>query len=191
VTVQLPIRAEARYSRESLLSETADIVTSLREDGITENTLLFIPSAATDDILVLLQALEAAGLRNSVLGTGNWDMERIRQLGHAAARRIICACEANLDTVSAMGRSFIDAFRMRSARPVSKEAFFGFDACSMMLSLLDSGAETAAAIRKKSSSKFEGLRCPVDFTDGNVNRALRVAEFRNGAQVRLFSFYGR
>ncbi len=155
-----------------------------------KNRILFAPVRSRKDIAAVLEGVERSGCVHTVLGAGNWNYPDLL-LRHGHALTVYFEADVAPDSNSATLKALRTVLGLSSGRPIPAEVLFGYDAMSLILSLLDEGPITRSEVRRLLRGIYHGLRAPVNFSESRINGAMNVLRYRDGSVQQLESFYAK
>lgn len=155
-----------------------------------KNGILFAPVQSRSDIANVLEGMRSAQLNIPVVGGGNWNHPDLIAR-HGRDHILYFEADVDVDTTADLYHTLRETFARRSARPISREALFGFDAMRVALKVAAQPHTTRQDVRRRIRDVFEGLRAPVNFLDQRVNAAMNIIECRRGVLMKHEAFHSK
>ncbi len=178
-----------RVQRWSTQSDLTIAVKSLSGTSRGKGRLLIAPAMTADDIAMILRAATNSTGTIQLLGMGNWHQEDV--LHRYPTVDVIFESDepagdqmASMDTVRTL-------FRKRTGRSITKHAMFGYDACRIALEAARKSIGDPAAFIRAMHGVFDGIRAPINFSTGRVNKCISLYRFTSGRINTLESFYAK
>ncbi|MBR9976013.1 MAG: ABC transporter substrate-binding protein [Bacteroidetes bacterium] len=155
-----------------------------------KNGILFAPVKNRSDIANVLEGMRTAQLHIPVVGGGNWNHPDLVSR-HGRDHVLYFEADVDADTTTEMYHTLCETFAGRSARPLSREALFGFDAMRVALQVAAKPNTTRKDVRHRIRNVFDGLRAPVNFLDQRINAAMNIIECRRGVLLKHEAFHAK
>ena len=151
--------------------------------------LLVAPAFSEDDIALLLDAADAEMQQPFILGCGDWHHPAL--LLRYPQCTVLFESDMPGDADIALWEDARMAFSRYSARPFSRHAMFGFDACRLAMRAADRCGAERGGMRQALTDVYEGMRAAVNFTLDRSNRALSLFRAEHGTIRRIESFHAK
>ncbi|MFZ1729237.1 MAG: ABC transporter substrate-binding protein [Bacteroidota bacterium] len=185
--LKIPVRLAGRYGKEG--EKVKSLCGKIGEDSV-KKCILFAPVQSRDDIVAVLDGIREANLNMPIVGGGNWNHPDLLA-AHGKGLTIFFESDVVEDQTSELYGQLKEAFAVRSARKLSREALFGFDAMQIALSLIEGEQCSRKSIRERITDVFDGLRAPVNFQQMRVNASINILRCRNGVVSKQEAFHAK
>lgn len=187
-TLEIPVQLAGWYGESE--DELGRLCAAAAGHAGAKNCILFAPVQSRNDITAVLKGIRDAQLSIPVVGGGNWNHpDLLARYGRDCT--VYFESDVVADSAAADYARLQEAFQKRSARALSREALFGFDAMHLALSLIRSETCTRQEVRKRIMDVFDGLRGPVNFQRQRVNAAMNILVSRRGVIQRMDAFHAK
>jgi ABC-type branched-subunit amino acid transport system substrate-binding protein len=153
---------------------------------------LYCPISSPDEIGIVSSQIAYYNIKTQLLGSGEWN-----SLSQLEANRRYCLglrfeSDSEVDTSAAEYKEFLAAFTARFRRQPGRNTLFGYDAASLVLSLISRGALTRAALAHALTEvrDYRGVRGRIGFTSGRVNSWMHILQYTEDGMVPLGEISG-
>lgn len=186
-SLNIPVHLAGWYGKNS--EDVRSVCRKISDPGV-KNCILFAPVQSRDDIVAVLDGIREARLNVRIVGGGNWNHPDLLAL-YGKNMTLFFESDVVEDTSSVAYVRLREAFTLRSTRPLSREALFGYDAMHIALSLINSESCSRKTVRERIANLFDGLRAPVNFMQQRVNGAINILVCRDGVIMKQEPFYAK
>ncbi|MGA9119580.1 MAG: penicillin-binding protein activator [Bacteroidota bacterium] len=154
------------------------------DKSVTGIQALYCPISGPDEIGVVSSQLVYNNIKTHLLGSGEWyslpDLDGSRRY----CTGVQFETDTFVDSSTSAYRQFSGDFSTQFKKPPDKFTLYGYDAASLVFSLLSRGATSREALTTAlgATRDFEGLKGRVGFSAGRVNAWVHIVEY-NGEGV--------
>lgn len=147
---------------------------------------LYLPIGSPEEIGVVTSQIVYFNLHAQLLGSGEWNVLEELDANRRYCTGIVFESDSYADSAAGYVE-WLGAFTMAMKKTPSKHTLYGYDAASMVLSLMDAGATTRAGLRRALAevSAYQGLHARIGFSPGRVNTWLPIVQFDGRNVVRV------
>ncbi len=147
---------------------------------------LYLPIGTPEEIGIVTSQVVYFNLHTQLLGSGEWNA--LEELD--ANRRYCSGIVFESDSYADSAAGYVEwraAYSAAMKKTPSKHSLYGYDAASMVLSLLRAGATTRAGLLRSLGevSAYQGLHARIGFSPGRVNTWLPILQFDGRNVVRV------
>ncbi|MCG8606748.1 penicillin-binding protein activator, partial [bacterium] len=175
---------------EKLIEEAEELGEKLEEKDIPVLSIdaVFLP-VYSDHIKYVAPHFAFSNIRAQILGGDEWhDFEILNEAQiEKYVNGAIFVSDFFADDEWSHYREYRDAFRVAMRRTPERWEAFGYDALSVLIEAVNSGAKTGDQITEKLNalSDFSGVKGPISFKGNHrVNKEVNFLQFLNGRIIR-------
>ncbi len=177
-----------------LLADSLKIPTKLPEIkydslGIAVDSIdaIFVPIASSEEIAVVSSQLSLFNYQASILGTGDWNEPAELDRNRRYTNGVYFSVDGVPDQTGKAYRTFATAYTAVMKRPPTINAFFGYDAATVLLQAIERGANLRPEIADALATVrgFHGLHGRISFLPNRVNGALTVLRYFDGSITKV------
>jgi ABC-type branched-subunit amino acid transport system substrate-binding protein len=148
---------------------------------------IFIPISAAEEIGVLTSQIYFYNIKTQILGTSEW-YDEIELDQHAVyTDGTIFLSEFFIDNSQPKVAEFLSEYSKKFNKTPSRYSFFGYDASSLILDQLKTGAITRETILARLSSikSYIGLHSKISLSSRRINSELHILKYVNGSIIKI------
>jgi ABC-type branched-subunit amino acid transport system substrate-binding protein len=140
---------------------------------------LYAPIAGPEEIGVVSSQVVYFNFKTQILGSGEWNNFAELNSSRRYTDGVVFESDSYIDTTGGGYASFVSGFGARFKKKPTKNALFGYDVASMVLSLIEAGATTREALQKALSAlvDYRGIHSRVSLTTARVNTRMTVLQY--------------
>jgi ABC-type branched-subunit amino acid transport system substrate-binding protein len=148
---------------------------------------IFIPISAAEEIGVLTSQIYFYNIKTQILGTSEWYDEIELDQHTVYTDGTIFLSEFFIDNSQPKVAEFLSQYSKKFNKTPSRYSFFGFDAASLILDQLKTGAITRETIlaRLASIKSYIGLHSKISLSSRRINSELHILKYVNGSIVKI------
>jgi ABC-type branched-subunit amino acid transport system substrate-binding protein len=156
------------------------------ETGYPQTRLdaIYLPLTSPDAVAIAISQLRFYNISGELLGSSDWLDKRLlsnRQLLTSFYYASDFYISDNSSTSAVQS-----SFKLRFGESPSSLFWLGFDAISYLSAVcFEKSSSSSLANIIKTSPRIELHHSPIDFSGGNINRAMSIIRFTNGAMARV------
>jgi len=154
---------------------------------VTGIQALYVPISSAEEIGVISSQVVYFNFQTQLLGSGEWMNFSELNANRRYCNGIQFESDTYIDSNSVSYGEFAGGFLARFKKLPSKNTLFGYDAATLMLSLIRDGATSRDALARALAGvrDFRGLHAHIGFSFGRVNTWLSVLQYRDDEIARL------
>ena len=157
------------------------------QQPVTGIQAMYCPISSPEEIGVVSSQIVYYNLKCHILGSGEWNSISDLETSRRYCTGVQFESDSYVDTSSTGYRDFLSAYSARFKKHPGKNAFYGYDAASMMFSLILQGATTREAVLRALSTAhhYQGVKGQITFSGGRVNSWMNVLEYTPDGIIRV------
>lgn len=156
---------------------------------VTSIDVLFSPIGSSQQIGVISSQVKYYNIKTILLGTSEWNNIHELDLNRRYAEGVIFGSDRWIEQNS-QTKILFSRFYQKYSRQMSDNALFGYDAMTLLISLLNDGALTREHMVKALSEviNFRGIRNSITLQYRRANSDLNILQYKNGTISKLQTF---
>jgi ABC-type branched-subunit amino acid transport system substrate-binding protein len=153
---------------------------------------LYCPVSSPGEIGIVSSQIAYFNIKTQLLGSGEWNSLNQLETHRRYTLGVRFESDSYVDTSTSAYREFLGAFTARFRRQPGKNTLFGYDAASLVLSVLGKGAATRTALAQGLAlvREYRGVRGRIGFTSGRVNSWMHVLEYTEDGIIHVGEISG-
>ncbi len=145
---------------------------------------IYIPISNTNEIGIIVPALSSNGLEYFIAGTGDWNNDKALEDNKVYLKNLIMESEYFVDEKDSRVQSLKERLKKTKFK-FNKSFLFGYDAMSIILSLISEGNTTRQKLNESlmKLSNFEGIKSKFSLDYYRINSELNILSYENGLNL--------
>jgi ABC-type branched-subunit amino acid transport system substrate-binding protein len=160
------------------------------EIPVTSIEGIYVPISSSDEIGVISSQMVYYNIQAQMLGSGEWNNLKELDANKRYCSNVIFESDSYVDNADPAFGKFSDQYMARFKKKPGKNALYGYDVASMVLTTIHTSGTSrdALAAGLRTPHPYRGLHASTQFSAGRVNSWLWIMQFTDDQISKVDGF---